>query len=376
MEHYLPRLRQTKDGKKSYAIVQAEDEIAAAGMIVGAGWAGARAMTSTSGPGLSLMNEMIGLAYFAEIPCVFFIIQRGGPSTGLPTRTQQADIQLAYYSSHGDTRHILLFPHDMNSCFDLARRSFDFAERFQTPVFVMSDLDLGMNLWSSEPFKLVQEPFDRGKVLSAEQLEQWEKQGKKFGRYLDCDGDGIPYRTLPGNPNRKASYFARGSGHDAYARYSEDEKDYKETLDRLRRKFETARRHVPAPIVEMGEGVRTGVICFGSSFEPTRDARERLRAQGLRTNHLLLRALPLTEESKRFLAAHDVVYLVEQNRDGQMAAVFKEEWPDLAARIRSVCIYDGLPATAGEITRQIRAYEDEATTGAKEWQEKKLIASI
>lgn len=376
MEYYLPRLRKMKDGKNSYAIVQAEDEIAAAGMIVGAGWSGARAMTSTSGPGLSLMNEMIGLAYFAEIPCVFFIIQRGGPSTGLPTRTQQADIQLAYYSSHGDTRHILLFPHDMNSCFDLARRSFDFAERFQTPVFVMSDLDLGMNLWSSEPLKLSAEPFDRGKLLTAEQLEQWEKQGKKFRRYFDYDGDGIPYRTIPGNPNRKASYFTRGSGHDSDARYSEDEKDYKETLDRLRRKFETARKYVPKPIVEMTEGVRTGVICFGSSYEPTRDARDRLRALGLRTNHLLLRALPLTEESKKFLAVHDVVYLVEQNRDGQMAAIFKEEWPELAAKIRGVRIYDGLPATAGEITRQIRACEAQATTGAEEWQEKKLIASI
>jgi 2-oxoglutarate ferredoxin oxidoreductase subunit alpha len=376
MEHHLPRLRKMKDGRNSYAIVQAEDEIAAAGMVVGAGWAGVRAMTSTSGPGLSLMNEMIGLAYFAEIPCVFFIIQRGGPSTGLPTRTQQADIQLAYYSSHGDTRHILLFPHDMHSCFDLARRSFDFADRFQTPVFVMSDLDLGMNLWSTDPFKLNPEPFDRGKLLTAEQLDQWEKQGKKFRRYFDYDGDGIPYRTVPGNPNRKASYFTRGSGHDADARYSEDEKDYKETLDRLRRKFETARQYVPKPVIEMTEGVRTGVICFGSSYEPTRDARDRLRAQGLKTNHLLLRALPLTGESKKFLAAHDVVYLVEQNRDGQMAAIFKEEWPDLAAKIRSVRIYDGLPATAGEITRQIRAYESQAATGAGEWQEKKLIASI
>jgi 2-oxoglutarate ferredoxin oxidoreductase subunit alpha len=376
MEYHLPRLRKMKDGKNSYVIVQAEDEIAAAGMVVGAGWSGVRAMTSTSGPGLSLMNEMIGLAYFAEIPCVFFIIQRGGPSTGLPTRTQQADIQLTYYSSHGDTRHILLFPHDMNSCFDLARRSFDFAERFQTPVFVMSDLDLGMNLWSSDPLKLNPESFDRGKLLTAEQMEQWEKQGKKFRRYFDADGDGIPYRTIPGNPNRKASYFTRGSGHDSDARYSEDEKDYKETLDRLRKKFETARQYVPKPIIEGAEGVKTGVISFGSSYEPTRDSRERLRAQGVRTNHLLLRALPLTDESKIFLAVHDVIYLVEQNRDAQMAAIFKEEWPLLAAKIRSVCIYDGLPATAGEITRQIRDYEGHATTGAEEWQEKKLIASV
>lgn len=375
LEYYLPRLRR-KDGKATYAIVQAEDEIAAAGMVTGAGWAGARAMTSTSGPGVSLMNEMLGLAYFTEIPGVFFIIQRGGPSTGLPTRTQQADILLMYYASHGDTRHIILLPHDMRSCFDLARRSFDFAERFQTPVFVAIDLDLGMNLWSSEPLKLEKEPFDRGKLLSAEQLEQLEKQGKKFRRYFDADGDGIPYRTIPGNPNRKAAYFTRGSGHDSDARYSEDEKDYKETLDRLRRKFDTAREHVPKPIIETNEGVKTGVICFGSSYEPVREARDRLRASGLKTNHLLLRALPLTEESKGFLTAHDVVYLVEQNRDAQMASIFKEEWPDLAAKIVSVLIYDGLPVTTLEVVRQITQHQAKARTGEGKWQERRLTASI
>jgi 2-oxoglutarate ferredoxin oxidoreductase subunit alpha len=375
MEHYFPRLRKS-NGKATYAIIQAEDEIAAAGMVAGAGWAGARAMTSTSGPGLSLMNETIGLAYFAEIPSVFFIIQRGGPSTGLPTRTQQADIQLMYYASHGDTRHIILIPHDMKSCFDLARRSFDFAERFQTPVFVAMDLDLGMNLWSSEPLKLDKEPFDRGKLLTAEQLEQWEKQGKKFRRYFDYDGDGIPYRTIPGNPHRKAAYFTRGSGHDSDARYSEDEKDYKETLDRLRRKFETARKYVPKPIIEMNDGVKTGIICFGSSYEPVREARDRLRASGLKTNHLLLRALPLTDESREFLAAHDFVYLVEQNRDGQMASVFKEEWPELASRIVSVLIYDGLPATTLEVFRQIKQHQASARKGAEKWQEQRLTASI
>ncbi|MDZ4345980.1 MAG: 2-oxoacid:acceptor oxidoreductase family protein, partial [Candidatus Binatia bacterium] len=226
LEYYLPRLRKSKDGKKNYAIVQAEDEIASAGMIVGAGWAGARAMTSTSGPGVSLMNESIGLAYFAEIPCVFFIVQRGGPSTGLPTRTQQADISLMYGASHGDTRHILLIPHDMNSCFDFARRSFDFADRFQTPVFVATDLDLGMNLWPSDPLKLEKEPYDLGKRLGAEQLEEWANAGKKFRRYFDQDDDGIPYRTVPGNRHPMASFFTRGSGHDADAKYSEDENDY------------------------------------------------------------------------------------------------------------------------------------------------------
>jgi 2-oxoglutarate ferredoxin oxidoreductase subunit alpha len=373
IEHYMPRLRKNT-GKAAYAIVQAEDEIAASSMIVGAGWAGVRSMTSTSGPGLSLMNETIGLAYFAEIPCVYFIIQRGGPSTGLPTRTQQADIQLMYYASHGDTRHIILIPHDMKSCFDLSRRSFDFAERFQTPVFVMMDLDLGMNLWSSEPLKLEKEPFDRGKLLTAEMLEQWEKQGKKFRRYFDQDGDGIPYRTIPGNLNRKASYFTRGSGHDSDAKYSEDEKDYKETLDRLRKKFETARKYVPKPIIEMQDGVKTGVICFGSSYEAVREARDRLKASGLKTNHLLLRALPLTEETKKFVAAHDVIYLVEQNRDAQMASIFKDEWAELGAKIVSILIYDGLPVTTLEVVRQIRQHHDGNLKEEAKWQEKKLTA--
>lgn len=353
MEYHLPRLRKLKDGKKTYAIVQAEDEIASAGMVVGAGWAGARAMTTTSGPGVSLMNETIGLAYYAEIPSVFFIVQRGGPSTGLPTRTQQADISLMYGASHGDTRHILLIPHDMNSCFDLARRSFDYADRFQTPVFVAMDLDLGMNLWPSEPLKLHQEQFDLGKRLTAQDLDDWTKAGKKFRRYFDQDGDGIPYRTVPGNQNRTASYFTRGSGHDADARYSEDEHDYKYILDRLRKKFETARKFVPKPIIEKERGVKTGIISYGSSYEPVREARDRLKARGLKTNHLLIRALPLTSEVMDFLAEHDTIYFVEQNRDAQMAAIIKDENPELGAKIVSVLIYNGLPTTAGEVVAQI-----------------------
>jgi len=353
MEYYLPRLRKPKDGKKTYAIVQAEDEIASAGMVVGAGWAGARAMTSTSGPGVSLMNESIGLAYFAEIPSVFFIIQRGGPSTGLPTRTQQADISLMYGASHGDTRHIILIPHDMNSCFDLARQSFDYADRFQTPVFVAMDLDLGMNMWPSEPLKLNQDAYDYGKRLSAQDLEDWTKAGKKFRRYFDQDGDGIPYRTIPGNEHRMASYFTRGSGHDADARYSEDEHDYKYILDRLRKKFETSRKFVPKPIIEKERGVKTGIICYGSSFEPVREARDRLKARGLKTNHILIRALPLTSEVRDFLAEHDTVYLVEQNRDAQMAAIIKDEQPELGAKITSILVYNGLPVSAGEIVKQI-----------------------
>ncbi|HYT55764.1 MAG TPA: 2-oxoacid:acceptor oxidoreductase subunit alpha [Verrucomicrobiae bacterium] len=362
MEYYLPRLRKPKDGKKPYAIVQAEDEIASVGMVVGAGWAGARAMTSTSGPGVSLMNESIGLAYYAEIPSVFFIIQRGGPSTGLPTRTQQADISLMYGASHGDTRHIILIPHDMNSCFDLARQSFDYADRFQTPVFVAMDLDLGMNMWSSEPLKLNQDVYDYGKRLSAQNLEEWTKAGKKFRRYFDQDGDGIPYRTVPGNEHRMASYFTRGSGHDADARYSEDEHDYKYILDRLRKKFETARKFVPKPIIEKERGVKTGIMCYGSSFEPVREARDRLKARGLRTNHMLIRALPLTSEVRDFLAEHDTIYFVEQNRDGQMAAIIKDDWPELGAKIVSVLIYNGLPATPLEVVNQIFAAAQSAKT--------------
>ena len=362
MEYYLPRLRKAKDGKKTFAIVQAEDEIASAGMVVGAGWAGARAMTSTSGPGVSLMNETIGLAYYAEIPSVFFIIQRGGPSTGLPTRTQQSDISLMYGASHGDTRHIILIPHDMNSCFDLGRQSFNFADRFQTPVFVAMDLDLGMNMWSSDPLKLNQEPFDYGKRLSAKDLDEWTKAGKKFRRYFDQDGDGIPYRTVPGNQHRMASYFTRGSGHDADAKYSEDEHDYKYILDRLRKKFDTARKFVPKPMVERERGVKTGIICYGSSYEPVREARDRLKARGLRTNHMLIRALPLTSEVRDFFAEHDTIYLVEQNRDGQMAAIVKDEWPELGAKIVSVLIYNGLPATPLEVVNQIFAAAQSAKT--------------
>ena len=355
LEYYLPRLRKAKNGKRTYAIVQAEDEIASASMIVGAGWGGARSMTSTSGPGVSLMSEAIGLAYYTEIPCVFFIVQRGGPSTGLPTRTQQADISLMYGASHGDTKHIILIPHDMNSCFDFGRRSFDFAERFQTPVFVAMDLDLGMNLWSSDPLKLQKEPFDRGKRLNAEQLEEWVKAGKKFRRYFDQDGDGIPYRTVPGNEHRLASYFTRGSGHNADAKYSEDENDYKYILDRLRKKLETARKHVPKPIVEKEKGVKTAIICYGSSYEAVREARDRLRTAGLKTNHMLIRALPLTSEVTEFLAEHDTIYLVEQNRDAQMAGIIKDEHPELGAKITSILIYNGLPVTPKGVVDQIFA---------------------
>jgi 2-oxoglutarate ferredoxin oxidoreductase subunit alpha len=347
----IDKYRQDPHGRKRYAIIQAEDELASVAMVVGAGFAGARSMTATAGPGLSLMQEGIGLAYFAEVPGVFMIVQRGGPSTGLPTRTQQSDITLMHQGSHGDTKHIVLIPHDNPSTFEMSWRAFDFADRFQTPVFVMLDLDLGMNMTASQPFQMPGHPFDRGKLLDREALEA---QGGHFQRYLDRDGDGIPQRTIPGTDHPGAAYFARGSGHDENARYSEDNKVYKALLDRLRRKYETARSFVPPPLVFNGTGSRAGVISFGSTFEPAREALERLKEDGTPMDHLLLRALPLSKEVREFLASHEVVYLAEQNRDGQMTQVVRDDYPEFAARVRPVLIYDGLPVTAGEIIRQIK----------------------
>ena len=347
----MPDLRPDTNGKHPYAIVQAEDELASAAMVVGAGFCGARAMTATSGPGLSLMQEGIGLAYFVEVPSVFFIIQRGGPSTGLPTRTQQADITMMHQGSHGDTRHLVLIPHDNPSVFEMAWRAFDYAERFQTPVFVMMDLDLGMNLSISGPFQYPEQPMDRGKVLSREQLEA---QGGTFKRYLDVDGDGITYRTLPGTDHPGAAYFARGSGHNVDASYSEDNRVYKALLDRLRKKYETARDFMPRPIIHNGGKTGEGVISFGSSYDPACEALERLRSAGRAMDHLLMRALPVNGEVREFLASHQRIFLVEQNRDGQMTQVLRDEFPEYAARIKPVLIYDGLPATAGEIVQLIQ----------------------
>lgn len=348
----IDKYRTDEKGRKRYAIIQAEDELASASMVVGAGFCGARTMTATAGPGLSLMQEGIGLAYFAEVPGVFFIVQRGGPSTGLPTRTQQADITLMHQGSHGDTKHIVLIPHDNPSVFELSWKAFDYADRFQTPVFVAMDLDIGMNLSNSGPLVMPDRPFDRGKLVDAEQVT---RQGNKFRRYFDADGDGIPQRSIPGNPNPAAAYFARGSGHDEDGRYSENNAVYKATLDRLRRKYETARKFVPPPIVYNGAGSGAGLISFGSTFEPAREAVDRLAAEGYRLDHLLLRALPLNGDMEKFLASHEVVYLAEQNRDGQMTQIVRDDFPRYADRIRPVLIYDGLPPTAGEIVRQIKA---------------------
>jgi len=346
---YAERFRtDPKTGEKLISIVQAEDELAAVGMAIGAGWAGARSMTSTSGPGISLMAEFAGLAYYAEVPVVIFDIQRIGPSTGLPTRTSQADVGFAFTLSHGDTRHIVLLPGSVEECYEFARDAFDYAERFQTPVFVLSDLDLGMNLWMTPEFKYPEKPFDRGKVLSKEDLE---RLAGEWGRYRDVDGDGVPYRTLPGTDHPAAGYFTRGSGHDEFARYTESAEIYARNMDRLARKFETARNALPAPVVDESTRSAIGLIAFGSTHAAVLEAREALAAAGRPVDYLRVRALPLSDEVAAFVARHERVYVVEQNRDGQVYDIVRLALPaDLVGRVHSIRHYDGQPIPAPAIT--------------------------
>src|SRR5438874_3339933 len=352
---YMKRFRIAADGKATFAIVQAEDELAAVGMVVGAGWAGARAMTATAGPGISLMAEFAGLAYYAEVPGVIWDIQRVGPSTGLPTRTSQGDILSNAFLSHGDTKHILLIPCSVEECFSMAQDAFDLAEHFQTPVFVMSDLDLGMNNWMSAPFKYPEKPIRRGKVLNAEQLTEL---GGKWGRYDDVDDDGIPWRTLLGTDHPNASYFTRGAGHDAFARYSERPEDYKATVDRLAKKYETAKHFVPKPIVEVRPGAKIGLIAYGTTDFALEEARHQLKSErGIDTSYFRLRALPFTDELKHFVAMHDRVYVVEQNRDGQMGDIIKLEVGEDQRKIRKVLHYTGLPCDARSITEAVLKME-------------------
>ena len=348
---YAPKLRRDPDsGKNTFAVVQAEDELAAIGMVVGAGWAGARAMTATSGPGVSLMSEFIGLAYFAEVPSVLWDIQRMGPSTGLPTRTSQGDILSAYYLGHGDTKHVVLFPSTPAECFDFAGTAFDLAERLQTPIFVLSDLDLGMNSWISDPFEYPEKPLDRGKVLNAAEIKEL---GGSWGRYKDVDGDGIPYRTIPGNENPLSAYFSRGTGHNEYAVYSERSTDWEANLERLERKFNTARTLVPAPeVLATAEG-KVGLISIGSNHEAVLEARDRLAAQGVETGYMRLLALPISEAVAEFIDAHEVVYIVESNFDGQLATILRAELPERAAKIHAAAKCDGLPISARWITETI-----------------------
>jgi len=347
LQEYLPQLRRDPEtGKATYAVVQAEDEMAALGMAVGAGWMGARAMTSTSGPGISLMAEFAGLAFFAEVPVVIWDIQRMGPSTGLPTRTSQGDLLFVRYLGHGDTKQVILLPGSPTECFEFGWRAFDIAERLQTPVFVLSDLDIGMNLWITDPFEYPQVPMDRGKVLTAEDLERLGS----FARYADVDGDGIPYRTLPGTEHPLAAYLARGTGHDERARYSERPEDWEGNLLRLWRKLETARQIVPPPAVDAVPGARIGLIYFGSVDLPLQEARARLAEQGIGTSALRLRAIPFTDQVGDFIRAHPEVYVVEMNTDGQLRQLLQIEVPEHAARLRSLRKNDGLPLTADWIT--------------------------
>ncbi len=356
---YMKEHRIGPDGKATFAIVQAEDELAAVGMVLGAGWAGARSLTSTSGPGISLMAEFAGLGYFAEIPGVIWDIQRVGPSTGLPTRTAQGDIFEVYYLSHGDTQHIALIPSSVSECFDFAGEALDLAEMFQTPIFVLSDLDLGMNNWMSDPFVYPTKPYRRGKVLDAKQLEEL---GGKWGRYLDVDGDGIAFRTLPGTDHPMASYFTRGSGHDTHARYSEKPSDYKATVDRLAKKHQTAKQFVPGPIIEQKAGTEIGFIAFGTTDMALQEARHQLRTEhGVETDYLRLRALPFTDEVKAFVEAHERVYVVEQNRDGQMGDLLRLEVGDIQNRLRKILHYTGLPCDARSITNTLLQMESDGS---------------
>jgi 2-oxoglutarate ferredoxin oxidoreductase subunit alpha len=351
---YMKKYRIDKaTGKATFAIVQAEDEIAALGMVIGASWAGARSMTSTAGPGISLMSEFVGLAYYAEVPAVIFDVQRVGPSTGLPTRTAQGDLLFTAFLSHGDTKHLMIIPSSVEECYTMAQEAFELAERFQTPVFVMLDLDLGMNNWMSEGFTYPDKPIDRGKRLTPEVL----KKLGEWGRYKDVDGDGIAYRTVPGDG--MPSYFTRGSGHNAKGQYSERPDDYVENMDRLARKFESARAAVPKPVVETVAGAKIGIIGYGTSHWAITESRDQLREEtDVKTSYFRLRAYPFTEELVTFIDAHERVYIVEQNRDAQLLQLLRLELtPDRITKLRSVLHYNGLPIDARSVTDDVLAQE-------------------
>jgi 2-oxoglutarate ferredoxin oxidoreductase subunit alpha len=352
---YAKRYRIGEDGKATFAVVQAEDELAAIGAVFGAGWAGARAMTATSGPGISLMAEFAGLGYYAELPGVIFDVQRTGPSTGMPTRNQQGDLLSVAFLSHGDTKHIMLIPGSVTECFEMAQTAFDLTEQLQTPVFVMSDLDLGMNNWMSEPFAYPDKPLNRGKILSAEDLTRLGG----FARYKDVDGDGIGYRTLPGTDHPLAAYFTRGSGHNEKAQYTERPDDYFNNMERLSKKFETARSLVPRPQVVQTGRATIGLIAFGTSDFATRESRDQLKKEyGLDTDYLRLRAYPFSREVHEFVASHERVYVIEQNRDAQMLSLLKL---DLQAedivKLRSIRHFNGLPIDARSVTDDLVTQE-------------------
>ncbi len=335
-----------RTGKNKFAIVQSEDEISAIGTVIGAGWNGARAFTATSGPGISLMQEFLGLAYFAEIPAVIIDVQRGGPSTGMPTRTQQSDLLICAYASHGDTKHVLLLPEDPRELFEFCALSFDLAERLQTPVFVLEDLDIGMNEWLCEPFTWDDTRlYDRGKVMTAGELEA----GKTFGRYLDVDGDAIPYRTLPGTHPAKGAFFTRGTSRDRFAKYSEEGAVYQDNMQRLLRKFKTAKSLVPAPVIRAArEKTRCGAIYFGSTSPAMKEALAALEADNIHLDTLRLRAFPFSDAVLNFINSHDQIFLVEQNRDAQMRSLLVNECGIDPARFISILHYDGTPTAVSQ----------------------------
>ena len=346
----LKKFRITPEGKATFAVVQAEDELAAIGMVLGAGWAGARSMTSTSGPGISLMAEFAGLGYFAEIPGVIFDVQRTGPSTGMPTRTSQADLLSTAFLSHGDTKHIVLLPGSVKECYEMSVEAFDLAERIQTPIFVLTDLDLGMNNWMSEPFAYPDKPLDRGKVLSAERL----KELGSFARYRDVDGDAIGWRTLPGTDHPKAAYFTRGSGHNDAALYTEKSPEYVAVMERLSRKFENARKLVPAPVTVQDGKSKVAMIAFGSTDFAVRESLDQIRKEhGQDVDYLRVRAYPFAHEIHDFVASHERVYVVEQNRDAQLLSLLKLDLPaEQVVKLRSILHYNGLPVDAQSITEE------------------------
>ncbi len=351
----LKKFRVTPEGKATFAVVQAEDELAAIGMVLGAGWAGARSMTSTSGPGISLMAEFAGLGYYAEIPGVIFDVQRTGPSTGMPTRTQQSDLLSVAFLSHGDTKHVVLLPGSVKECFEFGMAAFDLAERLQTPVFVLSDLDLGMNNWMSEPFQYPDKPLDRGKVLTKEELD---KAGS-FARYRDVDGDGIGWRTLPGTMHPKAAYFTRGSGHNDAAGYTEKPDEYQAIMDRLTRKFEGARKLVPAPVAVKNGTSRVGFLAFGTTDFALRESMDQIKKEyGKDVDYMRIRAYPFAHEIHDFVAAHERVYVVEQDRDAQLASLLKLDLPaEQVVKLRSILHYNGLPIDARTITEEFATKE-------------------
>ena len=348
---FAPKLRKDqKTGKNTFAIVQAEDELASIGMAVGAGWAGIRSMSSTSGPGISLMTEYMSLAYYAEVPLVLWDVQRVGPSTGLPTRTGQCDLNLVYFLGHGDTQQLVIIPSSVNECFEFGWKAFDLAEQFQTPVIVLSDLDLGMNLWMTKRFVYPDLPIDRGKIFWESDLEEHDGE---WGRYLDIDGDGIPYRTVMGNKHPDAPYFTRGTGHDEFGKYSEDPEVWMRNMDRIKKKFDTAREKLPKPIYREMEDAKIGLIAMGSTESAVIEAQDRLADMGLLTDFMRVRALPFPKEVKKFIKSHERNYVLELNRDGQLHQIMIIEYCDMTDRLISLSYIDGLPMTADWIIKTV-----------------------